>query len=53
MTLHDAAMIINAYRKNKPQDRQNVADFMRDILTKVKDPKDRRTLLELFCFHDH
>jgi len=51
MTLQDAARIINTYRANQPQDKQNVADFMRDILTKVEDPKDRRTLLQLFCFN--
>ena len=53
MTIQDAARIIQTYKANKPQDKQNVADFMRDILTKVKDPADRRTLLQLFCFHDH
>jgi hypothetical protein len=53
MTLQEATIIIHAYRANNPQSKNNVADFMRDILTKVKDPKDRRTLLQLFCFHDH
>jgi hypothetical protein len=51
MTLQDAARIINTYKVNKPQDKQNVSDFMRDILTKIEDPQDRRTLLQLFCFH--
>ncbi len=50
MTLQDAARIINTYKANKPQDKQNVADFMRDILTKVEDPEDRRTLLQFFWF---
>ena len=53
MTIQDAARIIQTYKANNPQSKNNVADFMRDILTKVKDPKDRRTLLQLFCFHDH
>ena len=51
MTLQDAARIINTYKANQPRDKQNVSDFMKDILTKVEDPRDRQTLLQLFCFN--